>query len=261
MLEQLLRHDRWLVASGLILVTVICWAWILAGAGMGMNGFEMTRHSNMGMDMMPAPAWTAGYVILMFFMWWIMMIAMMLPSASPVILLAAALNRRSRPDQQPFGHSAVFAAGYLLVWAVFSLLAVLAQWALQESELISGMLRSRSTVLSALLLAAAGGWQFTPWKHACLSHCRGPVEFLTAQRRRGTAGALRLGAGHGLYCLGCCWFLMALLFVGGVMNLFWISGLAVYVWVEKVLPSGETVSRVMGGLLLAWSIAILVFQN
>ena len=186
-----------------------------------------------------------------------MMIAMMLPSATPVILLAAALNRRSTAGQSPYGSAAAFTAGYLLAWAAFSALAVAAQWALQESSLISGMLQSRNPVLSASLLMAAGAWQFTNWKHACLRHCRGPVEFLTENRRSGTFGAMVMGAQHGLYCLGCCWFLMALLFVGGVMNLYWIAGLAVYVWVEKILPFGEMAGRLMGGLLIAWGVAIL----
>ena len=123
--------------------------------------------------------------------------------------------------------------------------------------MISGMLRSTSAVLSATLLLAAGAWQFTPWKHACLSHCRGPVEFLTAQRRRGTTGALFTGARHGLYCLGCCWFLMILLFVGGVMNLYWIVGLTIYVWVEKILPGGVIISRLMGVLLAIWALGVV----
>jgi len=257
-LEQVLRRVRRLVAIGLLLVTVMCWAWILAGAGMGMSGLEMTRHSMMGMDMMPAPTWTPGYLLLMFFMWWIMMIAMMLPSATPVILLATALNRRSEASIKPFGSAAAFTSGYLLAWAGFSMLAVAAQWALQNTGLISGMLRSSSPYLSAMVLIAAGAWQFTSLKQTCLRYCRGPVEFLTAHRPKGNSGALMTGAHHGLYCLGCCWFLMALLFVGGVMNLLWIAGLAIYVWVEKVMPSGETVSRVMGYLLIGWGLGILL---
>lgn len=257
-LESLLQNDRRIVAVGLIIVSGVSWAWILAGAGMGMSGIEMTRHSTMGMDMMPAPVWDAGYIVLMFFMWWIMMVAMMLPSATPAILLAAALNRRADATQKPFGSTAAFTAGYLLCWAGFSAMAVGAQWVMQETAMISGMLQSKSPLLSAALLIAAGAWQFTPWKLACLRHCRGPVEFLTRHRHSGDTGALLMGAHHGSYCLGCCWFLMALLFVGGVMNLFWIAGLAIYVWVEKILPGGETASRIMGGLLILWGMAILV---
>jgi predicted metal-binding membrane protein len=258
MLEQVLRRDRYLVAGALILVTLLSWAWIMAGAGMGMSGVEMTRHTMMGMNMMAPGAWDGRYILLMFFMWWIMMIAMMLPSATPVILLAAALNRRSTGPQKPFGSSAAFTFGYLSAWAGFSLAAVAVQWALQDSGLVSGMLRSTSWMLSMALLLAAGAWQFTPWKHACLRHCRGPVEFLTGHAGRGAKGAFMTGLHHGLYCLGCCWFLMALLFIGGVMNLFWIAGLAIYVWVEKILPFGERAGRIMGILLIAWGTALLI---
>ncbi len=258
LLERLLRHDRRLVAISLILVSVLCWGWILNGAGMAMDGLELTRHTATGMDTMPAPAWNITHVALMFFMWWIMMIAMMLPSATPVILLATALNRRSESSIKPYGSAAAFTSAYLLTWAGFSVLAVAAQWALQITGLMSGMLRNTSPGLNAVLLIAAGAWQFTALKHACLRHCRGPIDFLTRHRRGGNAGAMLMGTRHGLYCLGCCWFLMALLFVGGVMNLFWIAGLAIYVWIEKVLPSGEAISRVMGGLLIAWGIGILV---
>jgi len=254
-IEIVLRHDRLVVGAGLVLVAALSWIYLLMGAGMGMSGLEMTRHNNMAM--MAPGTWNMAYIALMFFMWWIMMIAMMLPSATPVILLAAALNRKSLAETAPYGSSAAFAAGYLLAWGIFSVVAVMTQWGLQEAELISGMLRSNSQSLSALILVIAGAWQFTPWKHTCLRHCRGPVDFLTRTRRPGNAGALRMGMHHGFFCLGCCWFLMALLFVGGVMNLYWIAGLAVYVWVEKILPSGETLSRLMGGLLIAWGAAIL----
>ena len=242
-IENVLRHDRMIVGAGLVLVTALSWLYILTGAGM---------------DMMKPVAWNAGYFRLLFLMWWIMMIAMMLPSATPVILLAAALNRKSQAESAPYGSSAAFTAGYLLAWGAFSAIAVLAQWGLREAELISGTLRSNSRLLTALILMIAGAWQFTPWKHACLRHCRGPVEFLTSARRPGNSGALRMGLHHGMYCLGCCWFLMALLFVGGVMNPYWIIALAIYVWVEKTISSGEMVSRVMGGLLIACGVAILL---
>ena len=256
-LIHILRRDRRIVGIALILVTVLSWAYILAGAGMGMSGLEMTRHSVMGMDMMPTGTWNLNFIILMFLMWWIMMIAMMLPSATPMILLAAALNRKSESRHGPFGSTGAFVLGYLLAWAGFSAIAVATQWALQESALISGMLRSTSTFLSAFLLLAAGAWQFMPWKQACLRHCRSPVEFLTHNRREGNIGALWMGVHHGLYCLGCCWFLMALLFVGGVMNLFWIVGLAIYVWIEKTLPWGEQFTRIFGAVLIVWGLLII----
>lgn len=256
--ESLLRRDRWLVAGGLVLVAGLAWAWLLAGAGMDMTAFEMTRHSQMDMPWTQPAPWSAGYAVLMFSMWWVMMAAMMLPSATPVILLAAALNRRAEPGSMPFGGAAWFALGYLLAWAGFSAAAVLVQWLLQRQGLLSGMLVSHSTLFSAVVLGIAGLWQFLPWKQACLRQCRAPAGFLAAHRRPGRRGALRMGAHHGLYCQGCCWFLMGLLFVGGVMNLWWIIGLTVYVWVEKALPGGRHAASIMGGALLAWGLALLV---
>jgi len=256
-IESVLRRDRLVVGLSLILVTSLSWAYILAGAGMGMDAFEMTRHSRMSMDMMDTPVWTASYTVLMFFMWWIMMVAMMLPSASPAILLAAALNRRSKATQPPFGPTGLFAAAYLLAWAGFSMLAVSVQWWMQNNGWLNNMLVGQSQTINGLLLLLAGLWQFSPLKYACLRHCQSPVGFLTQHRHPGKAGALRMGLLHGAHCLGCCWFLMALLFVGGVMNLYWIVGLALYVWVEKMLPASLRVDRLMGILLLICGGALL----
>jgi len=225
---------------------------------MGMTAFEMTRHSRMSMDMMEPPVWSTAYIALMFFMWWIMMIAMMLPSAMPTIMLAAALNRRSTADRPPFGSTGLFATGYLLVWAGFSMIAVGAQWWMQQNGWLNNMLVGQSPAINGCLLLLAGVWQFSPWKLACLRHCQSPVEFLTRQRRAGKSGALQMGLKHGGYCLGCCWFLMALLFIGGVMNLYWIIGLAIYVWVEKMLPVGLHLDRLMGAILAVWGTVVLV---
>jgi predicted metal-binding membrane protein len=241
-IESLLRQDRAIVAGSLVFVSALSWGYLFMGAGM---------------DMMVSPEWDAGYIIVMFLMWWVMMIAMMLPSATPVILLSTALNRRSQSTKPPFGNTIAFTAGYLTVWGLFSMLAVLLQWLLQSTGLISNMLESNSILLTTSLLVAAGAWQFVPLKNACLEHCRNPIEYLTAQKRRGTSGALLTGFKHGTYCLGCCWFLMALLFVGGAMNLIWIAGLAIYVWIEKFLPASKVTSKVTGGLLIVWGIGIL----
>jgi predicted metal-binding membrane protein len=256
-LQRLLRHDRIIVALALALVAIASWIYLLMGAGMGMSGFEMTRHTLMKMDMMEMAIWTPAYAALMFFMWWLMMVAMMLPSATPIILLATALNRRADSDRSPFGPSAAFLAGYLLVWSVFSLLAVLLQWTLQKTDLLSGMLYITNPILSAFLLMIAGVWQFTPLKQSCLRHCRGPIDFLTRYRRPGIPGGIVMGVQHGLFCLGCCWFLMVLLFVGGVMNLYWIAGLALYVWIEKVMVAGVKFSRIMGAILILWSLVMV----
>jgi predicted metal-binding membrane protein len=285
-LEAVLRRDRVAVIAALVVVIVAAWLYILLGAGTGMSAFEMsgsplggpadtgmgeeapmTMDQNgpemamSGSDMAPgdgmmmamAPmAWTPGYAILMFFMWWIMMMAMMLPSASPMILLFARFNRSQRDKGAPYVPTAVFALGYLWVWAAFSVVAVTAQWSLERSGLLSSMMASTSVILGAVLLIAAGLYQLTPLKYACLKHCRSPLFFISHHWRPGEWGALRMGLEHGAFCTGCCWFLMALLFYGGIMNLFWIIGLALFVLLEKVAPAGHWVGRILGVGLIAW---------
>ncbi|MBK0328492.1 DUF2182 domain-containing protein [Rhodobacteraceae bacterium F11138] len=207
------------------------------GVGMRMTALEMTAMRNM--RDMPGPGtpgvWSAGYAVLVFLMWWVMMIAMMLPSVAPAVLLNAALSRHTSAADYVQSISAVFVAGYLVIWAGFSLVATAAQWALEAAGLVSAtMMTLIETWPGGLVLIAAGVFQFTPLKSACLEHCRSPAKFLTERRRNGLRGAFLMGAEHGVYCLGCCWFLMALLFVGGIMNLFWIVGIAAFVALERV---------------------------
>ena len=256
-LESLLKRDRLVVSTCLAAATLIAAAYILAGAGMGMTALQMSvPMQHMGAAM--PQAWTSTYALSMFLMWWVMMIAMMLPSAAPTILLSAALNRRSRAEVPPYGSAAVFTAGYLLAWAAFSLVAVGLQWWLEQSGQLSMHMESVNRLLNGSLLVAAGIWQLSPMKNACLQHCRSPVEFLTRHRRPGHLGALAMGVHHGIHCLGCCWFLMALLFVGGVMNLYWIVGLAAFVFAEKVLAIGPLLGRLAGAGLLAWGALVLL---
>jgi predicted metal-binding membrane protein len=273
-LEAVLKRDRMVVIGGLAGVVALAWIYILFGAGMDTTALEMTRMSqpagdaavadtgdgggalsemvDMAMDAMQPMAWTTGTAILMFFMWWIMMVAMMLPSAAPMILLFAAVNRKQRNAGSPYTPTGIFAFGYLAVWGFFSLLATAVQWGLERTELLSSMMVGTSVVLGALLLIAAGVWQLTPLKSACLKHCRSPIHFLSHHWRKGRLGAFRMGVQHGGFCLGCCWFLMALLFYGGVMNLYWIVGLALFVLLEKVLPGGHRLGGVAGVGLIAW---------
>ena len=262
MLETLLRRDRAIVVVGLVAVSALAWAYILAGAGMGMSALEMSGASGaassqgagrpaMAAMTMPA-AWTPGYALLMLVMWWVMMVAMMLPSAAPMILLFALVNRRSRERGGPFVPTALFAGAYLVAWGGFSVLAVGLQWGLERMELLSPSLASRNAMLGGSLLILAGLYQLSPLKHACLRHCRGPVDFLSRHWRSGRGGAFRLGVRHGLYCLGCCWALMTLLFFGGVMNLYWIAGLALFVLLEKTIPPGHKLASLSGLGLVAW---------
>jgi predicted metal-binding membrane protein len=267
-IEQVLRRDRMVVLSALTLVVFIAALYTIFGVGMEMSALEMTIGStskpgmSSGMDriLMPA-AWSPGYVVLVFVMWWAMMIAMMVPSAAPAILLYAALMGRSNQSFRSPRLTYVFLAGYLAAWAAFSLTATGLQWALEWHDLISPMkMAIVSTTLCGCLLILAGAYQFTPFKNNCLEHCRSPFQFLIARHRDGLGGAFRMGLEHGSYCLGCCWFLMALLFVGGIMNLYWIAGLALFVAVEKLAPIGWHIGRVVGAVLITGGGWLLVFN-
>jgi predicted metal-binding membrane protein len=260
-LEALLKRDRLAVITALTLVVAFSWIYVLAGAGMGMSAFEMTRMSQPGMtvDMaMTAPAiWTLGYAVLMFFMWWIMMLAMMLPSAAPMILLFAAINRKQCEVGNLHVSTSVFVAGYLAAWAGFSLVATMLQWGFERTGVLSPMLVGTNVIFGGILLLAAGVYQLTPMKHACLRHCRSPLAFLSKHWRRSAGGAIRMGLAHGAFCIGCCWFLMALLFFGGVMNLYWIAGLALFVLFEKTVPVGHWLGYASGIGLIVWGVATL----
>lgn len=254
--EAVLRRDRAVVVVALVLVIALSWLWIVTGAGMGMSAIDMTR---MPRDMIMTPAvWTLAYTALMFLMWWVMMLAMMLPSAAPVLLIFARISRHGNVAERPWTQIGSFAAGYLAVWAGFSAVATTLQWALEGSGLLSAMMATTATWLGAVILFGAGLWQFAPLKQACLRYCRSPIGFLTSRWRAGRVGAFRMGLEHGSHCLGCCWFLMVLLFFGGVMNLWWIGGLAAYILIEKVCPIGHWLSYVVGIGLVAGGAFLLM---
>jgi predicted metal-binding membrane protein len=181
----------------------------------------------------------------------VMMAGMMLPSALPMILTFATINRRKRTRGQPHVATSVFVTGYLVAWGGFSVAATAAQWGLEQGLLMTPMGMSTSTTFGGVLLIGAGLYQFTPLKHACLRHCRSPFDFVLNRWRDGRRGALAMGVEHGLYCLGCCWLAMALLFVFGVMNLLWIATLAVLVLAEKVVPGGPWIARASGVAMIA----------
>ena len=249
--ERLLRRDRLLVVAGLSAVVVLSWAYLLAGAGMDMHEMD-------GMLMpMATPDWTPATFVTMLLMWAVMMAAMMLPSAAPMILLYATISRRTRARGGQAASSGMFAAGYIVVWAGFSVAVVVLQYALHQAALVSPMMEVTSVTLAGLVLISAGVYQWTPLKQACLRQCRSPLEFMTTQWRSGVRGAVAMGLRHGAYCLGCCWVLMLLLFVGGVMNLAWIAGLALFVLVEKLSPAGHWIGKVAGVALVGWGGATL----
>lgn len=251
LIEGVLRRDRLLVVFGLLLVVVLSWAYLLAGAGM------MQEMGDMLMPM-SAQLWTLGYALVVLIMWAVMMAAMMLPSAAPMILLFATIARRRSERGEPATASGAFAFGYLAVWAAFSVAATALQFGLEKAALLSPMMESTSIVLAGVVLIAAGIYQWTPLKQACLRYCRSPLDFIIAHWRPGARGAFLMGLRHGVVCVGCCWMLMLLLFVGGVMNFAWIAGIALFVLVEKLSPAGHWIGRGAGVLLIAWGGATLL---
>ena len=258
--RAVLARHRLISLGSLAVMIVLAWVWLLSGAGMGMDPAASWIPVGLAEDPMLAMMlpgnmpWTAAQFFVTFAMWWVMMIAMMLPSAAPMILLyARATPAMARPATESF------TLGYLLLWGFFSLIATLAQWRLATMAMLSVMaMGTSSPPLAAALLIAAGVYQISPWKDACLRQCRNPAQFLSRRYRPGWAGALRMGALHGAWCVGCCWMLMILLFVGGIMNRAWIALLTLLVALEKLLPWGRAVSVTagVGCILLGWAILL-----
>ena len=261
-LEAALARHRAVAIGALVVLVLLAWAWLVSGAGMEMRSLSTPStippgEAGMpGMDM-PGAMVPAGHFFLTFSMWWVMMVAMMLPSAAPVILLYARVAANRQPESRPATYS--FLAGYLCVWGAFSLLAGGLQFSLDAGGLLSPMsLAVHSSWLSSAVLVAAGLYQLSPVKDGCLRHCRRPAVFLSLNYRPGWAAAWRMGLLHGVICVGCCWMLMLLLFVGGVMNLAWIALLTLLVAAEKLLPFGRVVTLAAGTACIAWGTVMLV---
>ena len=257
MLEAVIRRDRALTAAGLVALAGMAWVWVVqmaahAGSGatsVAMPGMPAIPGREAGAT--PGVPWLAG-------MWAVMMVAMMLPSATPTILLFGNVTRRRRLEGRPAVPVAVFTLGYLAVWVFYAIVAGVAQWQLHRLALLSPSMAAASPVLAGGLLIAAGVYQWLPLKGACLSHCRSPLHFFSTEWREGVGGALAMGMRHGTYCVGCCWLLMALLFVGGVMTLAWVAGLAVLVALEKLTRHGEWIARIAGVAMIGGGLALLL---
>lgn len=233
--EAVLRNDRRVVAASLALVAALAWLYLWRDAA--------------SMADMP-PMSLAAMFAMSFAMWAVMMVGMMLPSAAPAILLYATLTRKNGERGTLLPAVWIFAGGYLAVWTAFSLLATLLQLALERAALLTPTMRSAHAGLSAAILIAAGIYQWLPIKNACLLRCRNPLELFITRWRGGAAGTFRMGAAHGAYCVGCCWALMLVLFVAGVMNLAWVALIAAFVFVEKLLPAGRITARIAGATLV-----------
>jgi predicted metal-binding membrane protein len=258
-LETLLRRDRVIVGGALAALTVAAWLYLLhlASAMPEMAMPDMPAMPGMAMAMPAMHAWSWVEVGALVIMWAVMMVAMMTPAAAPMILMFATIHRRRTAEGRPATPTAIFVLGYLVIWTIYSVVAALAQAGLHAAALLSPAMVATSPLLAGGLLVAAGVFQWTPLKRACLAACRSPLSFLMTGWREGRAGAFVMGFRHGLYCLGCCWVLMALLFVAGVMNLLWIAVLAVAVLVEKVVPRGDLVGRLAGVVLVAAGVLLV----
>lgn len=263
-LELVLRRDRNIVMAAIVVVAVLAWAYVLKLAAdmsaMDMSGIGMSGN-NMGSMLQPTfQTWSMEQSLLMATMWAVMMIGMMTPSAAPMLLLYARVGRQARQQNHPFAATSWFAAGYLLVWIFFALIATGAQWQLERAALLTPMLASANYVFGGLLLIAAGIYQWLAIKDACLTQCQSPLTFI--QQHGGFSstqrGAIQLGLRHGIYCVGCCWALMLLLFVGGVMNTLWIAGLTVLILLEKIIPTGRLIPRITGLILMGLGLVLIL---
>jgi predicted metal-binding membrane protein len=247
---RLPRRERVAIPAALGAVAALSWLYLY---------LQMQPMADMA-DLAPAmfAPWTAADFALNLAIWWVMMPGMMLPSATPMILTFATVNRRKRERGQPYVRTMVFTAGYLVAWGLFGVFATLADWALERAALISPMTGRLTPMLGAVMVIAAGIYQLSPLKSVCLTHCRSPFDFVLNHWRDGAPGALRMGLEHGLYCLGCCWFLMALMFAAGIMSLLWMAVIAVFVLLEKLLPAGIWFARAGGAAMLGFGVYLLV---
>jgi predicted metal-binding membrane protein len=245
-----LRRDRVVVAAGLLGLAALAWVYVVRLA-------MPLGHADMSMPMAAPSTWSVEKLGWLAAMWAVMMVAMMIPSATPAILLYTDLSRRRRAQAIPAVSAGWFTLGYLLAWTGFAIVAAAAQWVLHGAALLSPAMTSASPLLGGALLIAAGVYQWLPLKGRCLTHCRSPIGFFAAEWREGATGAVAMGFRHGIHCVGCCWLLMGLLFVAGVMNLLWIAAIAGLVLVEKVVPGGRIVGRLAGAALVGWGLLTL----
>lgn len=266
-MEALFRRDRLVVSGALAVLIALSWLYLVRMAS-AMSGMDMVAMPGMaempGMPDMPGMAMPQvrswGFVDLasLFLMWTVMMVAMMAPTAAPMTLAFLSVNRNRGQAGRRTVSAGLFLGGYLVVWTAFSAGATTAQWGLHEAAVLSSGMALTSPRWAGAVLIVAGVFQWTPLKHACLSHCRSPLSFLMTEWREGAGGALIMGVRHGVYCVGCCWILMALLFVVGVMNLLWVAAISVFVLMEKTVPAGQGVARAAGLVLVGVGLFLFV---
>ena len=246
-------RDRAVILAGLAALAIPSWYYTARGAW---EMYHMDQAPNMWMP--HGGPWTLTDFWLLFLMWVAMMVAMMLPSITPLTLTFAAASRAC-DDCNPYPATALFVGGYVAAWTGFSAVATAAQYWLHQTAILSPMMISRSYGFGAAILAIAGVFQLTPWKHVCLGHCRTSGDMVRGCVEPGLDRAFRIGFRHGICCMGCCWAIMALLFVTGVMNIVWVAAITALVLLERLIPRGQWLAKVSGVGLLLWSAAIVLY--
>lgn len=235
LLEKHLNDDRLIIATGIAIVSILSWVHMA----------RMSAHAFMSASHVMVPI-QAAEIFAFFVMWVVMMIAMMLPTAAPMILTFSTITRKRKSQNQPYVNTSIFVFGYLVVSVLYSAGAVAVQVWMHNNALMTTMGGSNSTLFSGLLLTSAGVYQWTSLKHNCLKKCRNPFDFLMLYWREGKNGALSMGIKHGIFCTLCCWILMALMFVAGVMNLLWMILVTLVILIEKIVPRGDILARIFG---------------
>jgi predicted metal-binding membrane protein len=245
-------RDYWTIGFALAGMTLLSWYYLISMAHGLPAGLECC--------MLPIKNWDFNYFKMVFIMWTIMMIGMMLPSAVPMTMIYAAVARKAKKQGMPLASTWFFVGGYILMWTLFSLAATFIQWKLDQTALLSPLMASQNPKFGAGILIAAGIYQWLPVKDRCLTLCQSPFHFISRHWRQGNIGALRMGIDHGIYCIGCCWLLMLLLFVGGVMNLLWVGTIAVFILLEKILPFGRQGGKWAGFMMIVIGMIILIMK-
>ncbi|MEO6000515.1 MAG: DUF2182 domain-containing protein [Chitinophagaceae bacterium] len=247
-----MKRDRLIIISGLFIITLLSWLYIIY-----LYNQMIYMDMNALFFAMPmTPEWTATDFILLFLMWIVMMFAMMTPSVTPLVLIFARINRQRRQQEQPFVNTVYLLAGYFLVWAAFSLAATCLQWLLQQISLLNPEMKTTNKILGSVILIATGIFQLTPLKRACLKYCRTPLNLILHHWKEGKRGALMMGIENGFYCVGCCWMLMVLLFVAGIMNLLWVALIALFVLIEKISLQAKWIPHVAGLILIVYGVLL-----
>ena len=249
-LESIVQRDRLVLLSALVGISAIAWAYTIVLSG-------DAGHAAHATILAEPRIWTGTDLAMTFGMWTVMMLAMMLPTVAPMVLSLAEISRGQSVPASPVAPATGFLLGYAIVLTAFSLFAAVAQWGFHQAAWTSMTGESTNRVFAGVVLLGAGAFQFSRLKDACLHRCRSPLWFLMTQWRPGTLGGIKMGIAHGRFCIGCCWALMALMFIGGSMNLLWTAGLALFMLAEKAMPAGRAIGRIAGAGLVVWGAGVL----